>query len=339
MKSRVALLTGVTGQDGAYLCRDLLAAGWRVRGAVRPGADDESLWRLYELGLETHPGLELEELDLGEPLECENIVMGLKPTAIFHLAAISSVAEAFEAPIGALRLAGNGCLNLLEPMRLCAPDARFVFASSAELFEAEHVDESSRLSARHPYALAKLTGHAAIQAYRSSFLLHASNAILFNHESPLRDARFVTQKIVAAAARASTGGSEVLALGNLDVMRDFGYAPDYVAAMLAMALHAGPDDYVLATGVATSIRDFASAVYAAAGIDLHWEGEGLNETACDAQGVLRVRVDRALMRRVDASVQRGDASRARRELGFAPSLDIAGLARTMLDAEMRRLAR
>ncbi|MDC8013851.1 GDP-mannose 4,6-dehydratase [Tahibacter soli] len=338
MSAPLAIVTGATGQDGAYLCRALLDDGWRVCGTRRAGGD-EALWRLRELGIAAHPWLDLRTLDLADENACDDLVATLKPAQVFHLAAVSSVAAAFEAPLAALAASGTACANLLDAMRRHAPDARLVYASSAELFDAPHVDESVQPRARSPYAFAKLVGHAAVQAYRASYGVHASAAILFNHESPLRGAGFVTRKIAATAARVARGSDEALALGNLSAQRDFGYAPDYVAAMRAMAARDAPSDYVLATGVATSVRVFVTTVYAAAGIALRWSGAGIDERAHDAQGVLRVRVDPGLLRPLDAAVQRGDAAKARRELGFAPSLDIAGLARTMLDAELRRLAR
>lgn len=339
MNAPLAVVTGATGQDGAYLCRALLDDGWRVCGTRRADGGDDALWRLHELGIAAHPALELRPFDLADASACAVFVGMLKPAQVFHLAAVSSVAAAFDVPLAALATSGTACANLLDAIRRYAPDTRLVYASSAELFDAPRVDETVPPRARSPYALAKLAGHAAVQAYRASYGVHASAAILFNHESPLRGAGFVTRKIAAAAARAACGSDEVLALGNLDARRDFGYAPDYVAAMRAMAARDAPSDYVLATGVATSVRVFVTTVYAAAGIALRWSGAGVDECAHDTHGVLRVRIDPALLRPLDAAVQCGDADKARRELGFAPSLDIAGLARTMLDAELRRLAR
>lgn len=340
MTARVAIVTGVTGQDGAYLCRMLLDDGWRVCGTRRAGGADAALWRLRELDVATHPNLTLQALDPADADACADLVARWRPQQIFHLAAVSSVAAAFDAPLDALAISGAGCANLLDAMRRHARDARLVFASSGELLAGVDVDESAPLRARHPYALAKLAGHAAVQAYRRGYGLHASAAILFNHESPLRGGAFVTRKIVAAAALAARGGCDTpLALGNIDAQRDFGYAPDYVAAMRAMAARERGDDYVLATGRSASVREFADAAYDAAGLALRWSGEGDDEAAHDAHGTLRVRIDAALRRPVDAAIQRGNAAKARRELGFAPSLDIAGLARAMLDAELRRQAR
>jgi GDPmannose 4,6-dehydratase len=333
----LALVTGATGQDGAYLCRALLADGWRVCGTRRTGVEAVP-WRFAELGIAAHPALELRAVDVTDTAVCADLVAALQPAQVFHLAAVSSVAAAYEAPLAALAASGTACANLLDAIRRHAPAAHLVYASSAELFDAPLVDESTPPRARSPYAFAKLVGHHAVAAFRDAYGVRASAAILFNHESPLRGAGFVTRKIAAAAARAARGADEVLALGNLDAQRDFGYAPDYVAAMRTMAARDTPADYVLATGVATTIRAFADAVYAAAGIALAWSGAGVDAVAHDAAGRLRVRVDPAFLRPLDAAVQRGDASRARRELGFAPSLTVTDLARTMLDAELRRLA-
>lgn len=337
MSAPLALVTGATGQDGAYLCRALLADGWRVCGTRRAGGEAVP-WRFAELGIAAHPALELRVVDVTDAAVCADLVAALQPAQMFHLAAVSSVAAAHEAPLAALAASGTACANLLDAIRRHAPAAHLVYASSAELFDAPLVDESTPPRARSPYAFAKLVGYHAVAAFRDAYGVRASAAILFNHESPLRGAGFVTRKIAAAAARVARGADEVLALGNLDAQRDFGYAPDYVAAMRTMAARDTAADYVLATGVATTIRAFADAVYAAAGIALAWSGTGVDAVAHDAAGRLRVRVDPAFLRPLDAAVQRGDASRARRELGFAPSLTVTDLARTMLDAELRRLA-
>lgn len=340
--STAVLVTGAGGQDGAYLCRDLLAAGGEVHAALRPGFDAAALWRLRELGLLAHERLHLLPLDVRDAEACLQAVRSLQPRQLFHLAAVSSVAAAAADPAGSVASNGMGTLHLLQAIARHSRDTRFVLASSGEIFVPRTngiVDETCALQAPHAYALSKLLAHAAVQTWRTSDGLHASAAILFNHESPLRGAAFVTRKIAAAAARRSAGGSEVLALGNLDAQRDFGYAPDYVAALQRLALRETPADFVIASGQVASIREFATLAYAAAGIALQWRGADTAEVAVDADGRRCIQVDAALLRRADAPLLRGDARRAQQQLGLRHSLDLPALARQLVEAEQRRLQR
>jgi GDPmannose 4,6-dehydratase len=336
-----ALVTGVTGQDGALLAAHLLGGGSEVIGTHRPGRPPD-LWRLRELDIAAHPRLRLVALDPLDAAACAACVAGTLPDALFHLAGQSRVAESFRDPRGSVEANGISTINLLEALRRHADQAHFVLTASAEIFGEPAVapqDEATPLGARTPYGLSKLLAHGAVGSWRASFGLRASSAILFNHESPLRDAAFVTRKVSLGVARIARGGSEPLLLGNLDARRDFGYAPDHVAAMAAMARQAQGDDFVLATGIASSIRDFVDAAFAAVGIALDWQGEGTAAQALErGSGTLRVRVDPALLRPVDAPLLVGDASKARRVLGFAPSLDLAGLARRMVEADLARPA-
>jgi len=334
------LITGISGQDGAYLAALLLAQGATVTGTRRPGARDESLWRLRELGIAAHPRLRLATLDLEDAHGCHALLAEAQPSALFHLAAQSRVAESLRDPEASMRANGQGTLNLLEAVRTAAPRTHFVLASSAEIFgDAPHSPqhEQTPCAPRSPYAVAKHFAHVATQDYRVRHGLHASCAILFNHESPLRDADFVSRKIAAAAVRLARDAVQApLALGNLAARRDFGYAPEYVAALAAMAAQPQADDYVLATGIATSIREFATLAFAAAGIALDWRGSGVEECAWDAQGRRMVTVDPALFRAIDSAQLVGDASKARARLGFAPRTGVAELARLMVAAEQRR---
>lgn len=336
---RNALVTGVGGQDGALLAAHFLARGIAVVGTHRPrrAFDD---WRLRELGIGSHARLRFVELDPTNASACAEWIASLKPDAVFHLAGQSRVAESFRDPRGSIEANGASTLNLLEALRAHAPSARFVLASSAEIFGAPErapQDETTTLAARTPYGVSKLLAHSAVGAWRASYGLHASSAILFNHESPLRDEAFVTRKISRTVARIALGLDHDILLGNLDAHRDFGYAPDFVAAMAAMATQETPGDFVLATGHAASIRDFAAAAFAAIGLLLDWRGEGANEVGIErGSDVVRVRVDAALLRPFDAPLLVGDASKARRELGFTPSLDLAALARTMVEADLVR---
>lgn len=340
--STVVLVTGAGGQDGAYLCRDLLAAGCQVHAALRPGFDAAALWRLRELDLLQHERLHSLALDVRDADACTRAVQELQPQQLFHLAAVSSVAAAAADPCGSVASNGMGTLHLLQAIAQHSRTTRFVLASSGEIcvpHENGFVDETCALHAPHPYALSKLLAHAAVQTWRTSFGLHASAAILFNHESPLRGSAFVTRRIAAAAARRGAGGSEVLTLGNLDAQRDFGYAPDYVAALQAQALRETPEDFVFASGQVASIREFATLAYAAAGIGLHWSGTGTAEIALDADGRRCIEVDPALLRRADAPLLRGDARRAQQRLGLRRSLELPALARLLVEAEQARLQR
>ena len=334
-----ALVTGLGGQDGAWLAALLLGQDVDVVGTHRPSSPAGN-WRLSELGIAEHPRLRLHALDLADPAACRTLVAGLAPQAIFHLAGQSRVADSFRDPLGSVHANGIGTLNLLEAMRRDAPDAHFVLASSAEIFGVPQVvpqDERTPTVAASPYGLSKLLAHAAVGSWRTSFGLAASSAILFNHESELRDEAFVTRKITRAAARIALGLEHEVVLGNLDARRDFGYAPEYVAALVQMARRAEGDDYVLARGVAASIREFATAAFAAAGIELEWQGSGADEIALERGSRLqRVRVDAGLLRPVDAPLLVGDAAKARAALGFEPRVDLAGLTQRMVEADLAR---
>lgn len=334
-----ALITGISGQDGALLAAGLLRDGASVVGTHRPGRAPD-WWRLRELRIDAHPRLQLVALDPADAAACAACIAASAPDAVFHLAGQSRVADSFRDPQASIAANGMSTVNLLEALRLHAPRAHFVLASSAEIFGAPAQapqDERTPLAARSPYGLSKLIAHGAVGSWRASFGLRASSAILFNHESSLRDEAFVTRKISRGVARIVLGHEKSIALGNLDAQRDFGHAPDHVAAMAAMARRESGDDFVLATGVASSIRDFATAAFAAAGIRLDWFGDGVDEAGVEhGSDRVRVRVDPVYFRPIDAPLLVGDAAKARAELGFAPSLDLAGLARRMVEADLER---
>ena len=334
-----ALITGIGGQDGAFLASTLLAGGIHVIGTHRPSSPQGN-WRLDELGISGHPHLQLCGLDVLDVPACRSLIAATAPEAIFHLAGQSRVADSFRDPLGSVQANGIGTLNLLEAMRRDAPDAHFVLASSAEIFGSPpHAPQNEQTPLRpdSPYGLSKLVAHAAMGSWRTSFGLAASSAILFNHESELRDVAFVTRKITRAAARIALGLDHEVALGNLDAKRDFGYAPEYVAALANLADRESGGDYVLATGHAASIREFATAAFAATGITLEWQGHGADEHALErGSGKRRIHVDASLLRPVDAPLLVGDSAKARRELGFEPKVDLAELARRMVEADLTR---
>ena len=341
MKRRYAraLITGVGGQDGAWLAAQLLAEGVEIIGTHRPSSAAGN-WRLDELGIGAHSRLHLRTLELADPAACRTLVAEVSPQAIFHLAGQSRVADSFRDPLGSIHANGIGTLNLVEAMRRDAPDAHFVLASSAEIFGSpRHApqDENTATRASSPYGLSKLLAHAAMASWRASFGLAASSAILFNHESELRDAAFVTRKISQGVARIALGFEQEIVLGNLDAHRDFGYAPEYVSALASMADGDQGDDFVLATGRAASVREFATLAFASAGIELEWSGSGSDEVARDrADGTPRIRIDARLMRPVDAPLLVGDAAKARARLGFSPQVELAELTRRMVEADVER---
>ena len=339
---RRALITGISGQDGALLASQLLRVGVSVVGTHRPDSDTrgDGFWRLRELAISGHENLTLRPLDPLDADACRAVLAEAGPDAIFHLAGQSSVAASFRDPAASIEVNGLGTVHMLEAMRAEASRAHFVLASSAEIFGAPTQapqNESTPLAAISPYGLSKLLAHGAVASWRESFGLLASSAILFNHESEWRDPSFVTRKLSLGAARIALGREDSILLGNLDARRDFGYAPDHVAAMAAMAARTEGDDFVIATGEASSIRDYACAAFAAAGITLDWFGEGFDEVGVErGNDRVCIRVDRALFRPSDAPLLVGDSSRARRELGFKPSLGVADLARRMVEADLAR---
>jgi len=334
-----ALITGISGQDGALLAAQLLRAGVAVVGTHRPDSRAD-FWRLRELGIADHAALELRVLDPLDADMCNAVVAAAAPDAVFHLAGQSSVAASFADPVGSIEANGIGTVRMLEAVRAQKPDAHFVLASSAEIFGAPAEapqNEATPLTAISPYGLSKLLAHGAVASWRATHGLRASSAILFNHESEWRDPSFVTRKLSIGAARIALGREESILLGNLDARRDFGYAPDYVAAMAAMAAQGEGRDYVIATGTASSVRDYACAAFLAAGITIDWFGDGHDEVGVErGTDRVRIRIDPKLFRPSDAPLLVGDATRARRELGFTPSLDTAGLAQRMVDADLAR---
>ncbi len=334
-----ALITGINGQDGAWLAAHLLGDGVEVFGTHRP-ASAAGGWRLQELGIEHHRNLHMLALDPGNVVACRGLLSDVEPQAIFHLAGQSRVADSFRDPLGSIQANGIGTLNLLEAMRRHSPDAHFVLAASAEIFgNAVNApqDEHTPIRASTPYGVSKLLAHSAMGSWRASFGLAASSAILFNHESELRDEAFVTRKITQGVARILVGKQQELSLGNLDAQRDFGYAPEYMSAMAKIADRDCGDDFVLATGRAASVREFATSAFAAIGMPIDWQGAGSEEVALEtSSGKIRVRVDSKLLRPVDAPLLVGNAEKAREHLGFNPQVDLIELTRRMVEADLQR---
>ncbi|MWV59574.1 GDP-mannose 4,6-dehydratase [Rathayibacter sp. VKM Ac-2754] len=317
----VAFVTGASGQDGGYLVERLLADGWDVAALVR-GGDDSSL----------PSAVRPFEGDLRDAAGLGRAVAAAAPDAVFHLAGISSVAQSWQEPVLTAEVTGTAVAALLEAamalQESSGREVRFVQASSSEIFGAATENpqtESTPIRPVSPYGAAKAFAHHLVGVYRGRGL-HASSAILYNHESPRRPESFVTRKITAGVAAIAVGAAEELSLGNLDARRDWGWAPDYVDALLRASRAESADDYVVATGVAHSVREFVGAAFAAAGID-EWED--------------RVVIDPRFARPVDAPEMRGDASKAREALGWAPTVGFEDIVARMVenDLELARRAR
>ncbi|MFX4220519.1 MAG: GDP-mannose 4,6-dehydratase [Thalassobaculum sp.] len=337
---KTALITGVLGQDGAYLSKHLLEQGYRVLGAYRRSASSSN-WRFRRLGIEN--AVENVPLELLEFSNVLRLIETARPDEVYNLAAQSFVAASFDQPLYTSDVDALGVTRLLEAIRTAAPQARFYQASSSEMFgkvQAPAQSETTPFYPRSPYAVAKLYGHWITVNYRESFGLHASSGILFNHESPLRGREFVTRKITATLAEIAAGADTVLELGNLDSERDWGFAGDYVRGMWLMLQQEQPDTYVLATGVKASVRRFVEIAGMAAGFDVEWSGEGVHTVGRDRRtGRDLVRVNPAFFRPAEVDVLLGDPSKARTVLGWRPEVDLAGLAEMMVRADMDALGR
>lgn len=330
---KTALITGITGQDGAILARFLLEKNYNVHG-IRPYLPMPDTHNLDDI----IDGITLHYADMGDEGSLMRVLERTRPDEIYNLAAISHVHVSFSLPEATANINGLGALRLLEAMRAVGieREARFYQASSSEMFGASPApqSETTPFAPCSPYGAAKLYAYWMVRSYRESYAMHASNGILFNHESPMRGQEFVTRKIACAVGEIEGGGRDVLRLGNLDAMRDWGHARDYMRGAWMMLQRDTPDDYVLATGEARTVRDFVTSSFAHAGIRLRWEGRGKEETGRDMRtGRVLVQVDPALFRPTDIPCLCGDASKARAVLGWRPDYDFEMLAAEMVEAE------
>lgn len=337
---RTAIITGITGQDGAYLARQLLAEGTKVIGTFRR-TSSANFWRIAELGVHDHPNLRLVEHDLVDPGATMSLVSANEPDEIYNLAAQSFVGVSFQQPTATAMITGLGALNLLEAIRLINPKVRFYQASTSEMFgkvQAIPQNEATPFYPRSPYGVAKLYAHWMTINYRESYGIHGSCGILFNHESPLRGLEFVTRKITDAVARIKLGKLDTLALGNMDAKRDWGFAEDYVDGMVRIMRADTPDAYVLATNRTETVRDFVCMAFRAVGVDLEFRGSGDTETAVDtATGGTVVRVDPAFYRPAEVELLIGNPARAKAELGWEATTSLEALCKLMVDADLRRV--
>ena len=340
---KVALITGVTGQDGAYLAELLLAKGYSVHGIKRRSSSFNT-GRIEHIYQDPHDPVQRFVLHYGDVTDSTNlirIVQQVQPDEIYNLAAQSHVHVSFETPEYTANADALGTLRLLEAIRILGLEkkTRFYQASTSELYglvQETPQTEKTPFYPRSPYAVAKLYAYWIVVNYREAYDIHASNGILFNHESPVRGETFVTRKISRAAAAIKLGRQDRLYLGNLDAQRDWGHAREYVRGMWLMLQQDQPDDYVLATGVTTKVRSFVEWAFADAGIALEWKGTGVGEKGFDAQtGRLRVEVDPRYFRPTEVDQLIGDATKARIKLGWRHETSVRELAREMVQADLK----
>ena len=333
------VITGITGQDGAYLAQQLLERGHKVYGAFRR-MSSVNFWRLEELGILDHPNLELVEFDLIDMSSSLRLLDLSKPNYVYNLAAQSFVGASFQQPIATAQITGIGSLHLLEAIRQVDSKIKFYQASSSEQYGRVRIvpqSEDTPFYPRSPYAVAKVFGHWITVNYRESYGLFASSGILFNHESPLRGREFVTRKITNAVARIQLGKQDWLEIGNLNARRDWGFAKEYTEGMMAIMDHTEPETFVLGTGRNASVRDFAEMAFAAAGIELTWRGSGADETGlCRKTSKVRVKVNPKYFRPAEVDALIADPSRAQKLLGWKARTSLAELARMMVIADIRR---
>jgi len=334
-----AIITGITGQDGAYLTKLLLEKGYEVYGTFRRTAS-VIFWRLEELGVLHHPNLHLIEFDLTDQSNSIRMVDKIQPDEIYNLAAQSFVAVSFEQPLATAMITGIGATHLLEAIRFVNPKIKFYQASTSEMFgKVQEVPqkESTPFYPRSPYGVAKLYAHWITINYRESYDIFGTSGILFNHESPLRGLEFVTRKITDSVAKIKLGKQEVLELGNMDARRDWGYAEEYVDGMYRMLQADKPDVYVLATNRTENVRNFVTMAFKAIGTELEWKGKNENETAVDKQsGKLLVRVNPKYYRPAEVEMLIGNAEKAKKELGWEAKTTLEDLCAMMVKEDLRR---
>ena len=336
---KTAIVTGITGQDGAYLAELLLSQGYTVYGTHRRTSSGNH-WRIEELGILSHPNLYLVEHDLTDLSSSIRLLEKSGASEVYNLAAQSFVGVSFDQPVTTAEITGIGALNLLEAIRIVDRSIRFYQASTSEMFglvQAVPQTESTPFYPRSPYGVAKLFAHWTTINYRESYDIFGCSGILFNHESPLRGREFVTRKITDSVAKIKLGKLDCLALGNLDAKRDWGFAKEYVEGMWRMLQADEPDTYVLATNRTETVRDFVRMAFKAAEIDVDFSGEHEQEFAVDtATGKTVMQVDRHFYRPAEVDLLIGDPAKAKEKLHWEPKTSLEELCRMMVEADLRR---
>ena len=337
--SKVAVVTGITGQDGAYLTELLLSKGYTVFGTYRR-TSSVNFWRIEELGVQNHPSLHLVEYDLTDLSSSIRLLQASGASEVYNLAAQSFVGVSFEQPLTTAEITGIGPVNLLEAIRIVDPKIRFYQASTSEMFgkvQAIPQIESTPFYPRSPYGVAKLYAHWMTINYRESYGIFGTSGILFNHESPLRGREFVTRKITDSVAKIKQGKLDVLELGNMDAKRDWGYAKDYVEGMWRMLQADEPDTYVLATNRTETVRDFVTMAFKAVDIALDWKGKDEKEQAFDVRtGQELVRINPKFYRPAEVELLIGNPEKAKEKLGWEPKTTLEELCRMMVVADLAR---
>jgi GDPmannose 4,6-dehydratase len=339
MNDKTALITGISGQDGAYLAQLLLEKGYQVHGTYRR-TSSVNFWRIEELGIQSHPNLHLVEYDLTDLGASISLVQKVQPAEIYNLAAQSFVGVSFDQPSTTAQITGLGALNLLEAIRLVNPRIRFYQASTSEMFgkvQAVPQKEDTPFYPRSPYGVAKLYAHWMTINYRESYDIFGSSGILFNHESPLRGREFVTRKITDCVAKIKLGQLDCLELGNIDAKRDWGFAKEYVEGMWRMLQVDTPDTFVLATNRTETVRDFVRMAFKGAGITVDFKGQAEHETAVDvATGKTVMRVNPKFYRPAEVDLLIGDPTHAKTQLGWEPKTSLEDLCQMMVESDVRR---
>lgn len=334
-----AIITGITGQDGAYLAELLLEKGYTVYGTYRR-TSSVNFWRIEELGIANHPHLHLVEYDLTDMSASIRLLQSTGAIEVYNLAAQSFVGVSFDQPVTTAEITGVGPVNLLEAIRIVNPEVRFYQASTSEMFgkvQAIPQIETTPFYPRSPYGVAKLYAHWMTINYRESYNIFASSGILFNHESPLRGREFVTRKITDSIAKIKLGKLDVLELGNMDAKRDWGFAKEYVEGMWRMLQTSKPDTYVLGTNRTETVREYVTMAAKAVEIELSWQGEAENEVAIDTKtNKTLVRVNRKFYRPAEVELLIGNPEKAKRELGWEPKTTLEQLCQMMVEADIRR---
>ncbi len=337
--ARKAIITGITGQDGAYLTKLLLDKGYHVTGTYRR-TSSVNFWRIAELGVTDHPNLQLVEHDLTDGGSSIRLIERVQPDELYNLAALSFVGVSFDQPATTAEVTGIGALNLLEALRVVSPKTRYYQASTSEMFgkvQAIPQIESTPFYPRSPYGVAKLYAHWMTVNYRESYGMFASSGILFNHESPLRGREFVTRKITDTVAKIKLGKAQRLELGNLDAKRDWGFALEYVDGMHRMLLADEPDTFVLATNRTETVRDFVRMAFATAGYQIEWTGKDEQERGLDAAtGQVLVSINPRFYRPAEVDLLIGCADKAKDILGWQPTTSLEQLCQMMVEADLTR---